>query len=126
MAKTILAFAILMVIAAVVFEIRAFNAGRRRITRGQLRLRILAASLLLLVLIMALVADYILPGRGTSFEQLNRRDKAVVICYWLFCLAIAFFLIVLALADVRQCIIYYAIHRKEITLDSKSNLEHRN
>jgi len=126
MAKPILAAAILAVIAAVVIEVRAYKQGRRRITRGQVRIRIITASLLLLVLLMAFISEYVLPSRGEGFQKLSRHEKSLVISYWLFCLAVSFSLIVLAMADLRICLINYALHRKEMRGVSESGMEHRN
>ena len=124
--KVLLALAIIGIAAGIAYEIRSFNLGKRRITRGQLRLRVFTAVLLAVVVGMAFAGSFVLPGRGQDFASLPRHDKAVTLSYWSFCLGLSFLVIVLALADLRACLRTYAAQRDELYVSEEKDRERLN
>ena len=125
LAKGIPALAILIVLAVITNEIRCFRLGRRRITRGQMRLRVIAAALMVVVLGMWFAGSFVLPDRDDA-ALLSRHDKAVVLSYWSLCIGLTFVLIVLALADVRVCLQTYRSQIDDICVGVPEDQEHRN
>ena len=124
--KALLALAIMAIAAGIAYEIRSFNLGKRRITRGQMRLRVLTAVLLAAIIGMVFAGSFVLPGRGKDFASLARHDKAVTLSYWSFCLGLSFLVIVLALADLRACLKTYAAQREELFVSEERNRERLN
>jgi len=124
--KVLLALAIIGIAVGIAYEIRSFNLGKRRITRGQLRLRVFTATLLAVIVGMALAGSFVLPGHGKDFASLPKHDKVVTLSYWSLCLGLSFLVIVLALADLRACLKTYASQRGELHVSEEKNKERLN
>lgn len=126
LARILIAAAIAVILAGIAFEVRAFKAGRRRVTRGQMRLRVVSAALLVVILAMALASAKVLPGGADGFAKLPRHEKAVVLSYWSLCVGLSLLVVVLALADLRLCIRTYSSQRDEILVGPRRGRELRN
>jgi hypothetical protein len=124
--KILLSLAIIGVLVGIIYEVRGFKQGRRRITKGQLQLRIITATLLVIILGMALAGSVVLPNQGADFASLTRHEKAIVLSYWCLCIGLSFLVVVLALADLRACLRTYAAQRGEMHLTFDKDEEHRN
>ena len=124
--KVLLALALLAIFAGIKYEIRGFRLGKRRITRGQMRLRVFTAALLAVIIGMAFAGSFVLPGQDKDFASLPKHDKAVTLSYWSFCLGLSFLVIVLALADLRACLKTYAAQREELFVSEERNRERLN
>ena len=124
--KILLSLAILGVLMGIIYEVRGFEQGRRRITKGQLQLRVITATLLMVILGMMLVGSIVLPNQGADFASLTRHEKAIVLSYWCLCIGLSFLVVVLALVDLRICLRTYAAQRGETCSAFDKDGEHRN
>jgi len=108
MLRIVLAIGILLVIAVLALEVRAWRAGRREVTRRQRSLRVASAVLLVAIMAMVLVGDRWL---RESYGLL------AAMAYWAFCLGLTISLFVLALLDLKEVGLSYGEDRKRILRD---------
>lgn len=100
--QVVLALGVLLVVAGLAIEIRAWIAGATSLTRRQKTLRLTSAVLLIAVLVMVLVGD-----RG-----IRAYHPVAAVAYWTLCLVFAASLVVLALLDLKEVAVKYGEQKK--------------
>ena len=106
--RVVLAIGILLVIAVLALEVRAWHGGRSVVTRRQKALRVASAALLVTIMVMILVGDRWLRACCGPLAAM---------AYWTFCIGLALSLVVLALLDLRQVGLSYGRDRRRILRD---------
>ncbi|GEM_PF-1168098 len=98
-----------------VATVLALEAVRRKrlaalISPSQFWIRVAAALVMILELVLILAGTYLLAGASPLLQ----------IFYWTGCLILAFLLIVLAILDVRGLLVNYLVERRRIFPDRSS------
>ena len=102
--RIVLAVGILAVTAILVYEIRSWRAGTKVVTSRQKALRVVSASLIIIIMAMVLAGDRWLAGY----------NPFLVLAYWTFCLGLAVALLALALFDLREVGLGYGEETKKV------------
>ncbi|HUV04478.1 MAG TPA: hypothetical protein VMX94_05165 [Armatimonadota bacterium] len=105
MLRIVLAIGIVLVVALLALEVRAWRRDTRRVARRQKALRVASAVLLVTIMAMVLVGD--------------RWVKAccgplAAMAYWALCFGLTLGLVVLALLDLKEVGLSYGRDRKKI------------